>query len=235
MGALEIASCGFAARATSSPGHPNSLPDLSPEDVRQAVERAGLFPRRITPHALAVHTRDVGEEAEPEKQIEQEDDTGASGGPGILYGTWWHEFAQTIPWQKTTAAWQRQFIEAQARSPQPERALREWDLFRRSALAQWLAEPGRLIQVEMPFLWRKTGEGACLEGVMDLAVYTESESVWRVIDWKTNRLGSAGGGGLVEIYRGQIGAYVRALREMLSAEVRGSLYLTQTGEWIPVE
>jgi len=91
---------------------------------------------------------------------------------------------------------------------------------------------GRLIQVELPFLWRETGqtgEGACLEGVMDLAVYTESESAWRVIDWKTNRLGPMGSGGLVEIYRGQICAYARALREMLSAEVRGSLYLTQTG------
>jgi ATP-dependent exoDNAse (exonuclease V) beta subunit len=211
-----------------------SLPDLSKEDVRQAVERAGRFPRRITPHALAVHARD---EAEPEMQVEREDDQPkvAADGPGILYGTWWHEFVQTIPWQKPASAWQRKFVEAQARSPQPERAAREWELFRRSALARWLAEPGRLIQVELPFLWRETGEAACLEGVMDLAVYTESESAWRVIDWKTNRIGPAGSDGLVEIYRGQIAAYVRALREMLSAEVRGSLYLTQTGEWAPVE
>jgi len=211
-----------------------ALLDLSREDVRQAVERASTFPRRITPHALAVHVRD---DAEPEKQIEQEDDsrTGAASGPGILYGTWWHEFVQTIPWHQPAAVWQRKFVEAQARSPQPERAAREWELFRRSTLAQWLAEPGRLVQVEMPFLWRKTGEETCFEGVMDLAVYTESESAWHVIDWKTNRLGPAGSDGLVEVYRGQIQAYVRALREMLSAEVRGSLYLTQTGEWVPVE
>ena len=69
---------------------------------------------------------------------------------------------------------------------------------------------------------------------MDLAVYTKSESAWRVIDWKTNRVGLAGSEGLVAIYRGQIDAYVRALRAMLSAEVRGSLYLTQTGEWMEV-
>jgi hypothetical protein len=223
-------------REVAPPKYPAAypLPDLSREDVRQAIERAGTFLRRITPHALAVHTR---EEAEPEKQIEQEDDTppGKAAGPGILYGTWWHEFAQTIPWQQPVAAWQRKFVEAQARSPQPERAAREWELFRRSTLAQWLAEPGRLVQVELPFLWRKTGEGTCFEGVMDLAVYTERESAWRVIDWKTNRLGPAGSNGLVEVYHGQIQAYVRALREMLSAEVRGSLYLTQTGEWVPVE
>jgi ATP-dependent exoDNAse (exonuclease V) beta subunit len=213
---------------------PAPLPDLSREDVRRAVEQAGIFPRRITPHALAIHAR---EEAEPEKKIEREDDspTDAADGPGILYGTWWHEFVQTIPWQKPAAAWQRKFIEAQPRSPQPERAAREWELFRRSELALWLAEPGRLIQVEIPFLWRENGEKTCLEGVIDLAVYTGSESAWRVIDWKTNRPGPAGSSGLVEIYRGQIDAYTRALREMLSAEVRGSLYLTRTGEWIPVE
>jgi ATP-dependent helicase/nuclease subunit A len=208
-----------------------SLPDLFQDDIRQAVARAGLFPHRITPHALAVHARD---EAEPEKQIEREDDLSphAADGPGILYGTWWHEFVQTIPWRQPASVWRQKFIEAQARSPQPDRAAREWELFRRSTLAQWLAEPGRLIQVELPFLWRESGEGSCLEGVMDLAVYTESESAWRVIDWKTNRLGPAGSGGLVEMYRGQIGAYVRALREMLSVEVRGSLYLTRTGEWV---
>jgi ATP-dependent exoDNAse (exonuclease V) beta subunit len=56
-----------------------------------------------------------------------------------------------------------------------------------------------------------------------------------VIDWKTNLIGPEGGAGLVEIYRGQIRAYVRTLREMLSTEVRGSLYLTQSGEWIEVD
>jgi len=141
---------------------------------------------------------------------------------------------ETIPWRQPAAAWQRKFVEALARSPQPERAAREWELFRGSALARWLAEPGRLIQVEIPFLWRQTSEETCFEGVMDLAVYTAGESAWRVIDWKTNRVGPAGSDGLVGIYRGQIDAYVRALREMLSAEVRGSLYLTRTGEWVEV-
>jgi ATP-dependent exoDNAse (exonuclease V) beta subunit len=69
---------------------------------------------------------------------------------------------------------------------------------------------------------------------MDLAVYSASESAWQVIDWKTNRIRPSGSDELVQIYRGQIEAYVRALREMLSAEVRGSLYLTQTGEWVSV-
>jgi ATP-dependent exoDNAse (exonuclease V) beta subunit len=207
-------------------------PGLSHEELRHAMKRARVFPHRITPHALAVHARD---EAEPEKQVEREEDRPViePSGPGILYGTWWHEFIQALPWSQSMDAWQQKFTVALARSPLPERSEWEWNLFRNSSFARWLAEPGRLIQVELPFLWRATGE-PCLEGVMDLAVYTESASEWQVIDWKTNRVPEAGSGSLVEIYRGQIEAYVRALREILSAPVRGSLYLTQTGEWVEV-
>jgi ATP-dependent exoDNAse (exonuclease V) beta subunit len=200
--------------------------------LRRALERAQDFPRRTTPHALARHSRD---EAEPEALMEQVDfvPTADPGGPGILYGTWWHACVETIPWQKPAAAWQKTFLAIQASSPQPERSRREWELFRGSKLAAWLTEPGRLIQVELPFLWKQSDQ-SCLEGVMDLAVFTESEAEWRIIDWKTNQIGPAGSKGLVEIYRGQIEAYVQALREMLSTKVKGSLYLTQTGEWVDV-
>jgi ATP-dependent exoDNAse (exonuclease V) beta subunit len=141
---------------------------------------------------------------------------------------------QTLPWGKPMATWEKNFLEAKSRSPQPTRSAKEWNLFRKSELAAWLTKPGRLVQVEVPFLWREAGSH-CLEGVMDLAVFTEAESTWQVIDWKTNRVGASAGAGLVELYRRQIQAYVRALREMLHAEVRGSLYLTQTGEWLPVD
>ena len=205
-------------------------PDLTAKDVRQAKSRADRFPHRTTPHALAVHRRD---EAEPGAQAELEDDFRAPENAGILYGTWWHEFVQTVPWQKPMAEWKKKFREAQSRSPQPERAEWEWDVFCRSELARWLAKPGRLIQVEVPFLWPDTPV-SCFEGVMDLAVYTESDGIWNVIDWKTNRVGDEGSRGLVEIYRGQIEAYLCALRKMLAVEVRGSLYITETGEWIEV-
>jgi ATP-dependent exoDNAse (exonuclease V) beta subunit len=207
-------------------------PDLSGSDLSRAIARAQDFPRRITPHALAKHSR---ADAEPETRAEQVEGQPAAepGGPGVLYGTWWHEFTETIPWQEPVAVWQKKFTAAQARSPQPERSRREWDLFRRSRLAKWLAEPGRLVQVELPFLWREAGQ-ACLEGVMDLAVFTAGEAEWRVIDWKTNRVDAPGGAALVEVYRGQIEAYVQALHGMLKTKVRGSLYLTQTGEWVEV-
>lgn len=220
-----------ATKESPSTPAPVVLPILSQQSLQQALTRASAFHRRITPHALAIHRP---AEAEPERQMEQEEGQPISTAenPGILYGTWWHEFVETIPWQKPVAEWQKKFLEAQSRSPQPERSSREWELFRRSALAEWLAQPGRLIQIEMPFLWLDADQ-KCIEGIMDLAVYTGTE--WRVIDWKTNHVGSERGNGLVEVYRGQIRAYVQALREMLSAEVTGSLYLTQTGEWIDVD
>ena len=207
-----------------------TLPEVSRDDIRDAVAHAGQFTRRITPHRLAVHPP---HEAEPEARAEQEVELPTANNPGILYGTWWHELMETIPWQKPATAWQQKFLEAQSRSPQADRSAREWELLRQSKLATWLAEPGRLVQVELPFLANQDEE-TCLEGVMDLAVYAEKEKTWRVIDWKTNQLGAGGANGLVEIYRGQIKAYVAALRDMLSAEVKGSLYLTQTGEWVDV-
>jgi ATP-dependent exoDNAse (exonuclease V) beta subunit len=203
---------------------------LSMDDLARAVARAQLIPRRITPHALAVHPPP---ESEPERRMDREEDfsTPPADHPGIRYGTWWHEFVQTLPWEKPRETWQRHFTEALRHSPQPGRSEREWELFCASKLAAWLAEPGRLIHREFPFLWLEGKD--CFEGVMDLAVYTPAESAWQVIDWKTNRFGPGGSTALLETYRGQIEAYVRAVGKMLSVEVKGSLYLTASGEWLP--
>ena len=206
-------------------------PELSSETLQRAVANASHIPRRVTPHALAVHTPS---EAEPEKQIEQEEGAETPAGPGILYGTWWHEFVETIPWQQPRETWQRRFSEARANAPDRSRAAKEWKLFLDSPLAAWLGQPGQLVQVEWPFLC-PDADGRCLEGVMDLAVFSPGDNVWHVIDWKTNRVGPGGATSVVDIYREQISAYVDALRGMLSADVKGSLYLTQTGEWIPVQ
>jgi ATP-dependent exoDNAse (exonuclease V) beta subunit len=205
--------------------------DVTTGDLQLAIAHAQAIVRRITPHALAVR---ASAKIEPERPLEREEGLPAADSPGLRYGTWWHELVQTIPWRSPLEAWQTRFLEALAGSPQQARARREWEIFCGSPLARWLAAPGRLVQVELPFLWLETAE-SCLEGVIDLAVYSSDENAWQVIDWKTNRLGEEGATGIVETYREQIRAYVRVLREMLSARVRGSLYLTQTGEWLPVD
>jgi ATP-dependent exoDNAse (exonuclease V) beta subunit len=207
------------------------LPKLSKADLKNAQHRAGDFPRRVTPHALAIH---VDRDSESEENQEREEETPSPENPGILYGTWWHDFVETIPWSQPAESWQKKFETALLESPQPERSMREWQLLRDSKLARWLGQPGQLIQVELPFLWRD-GADQCVEGIIDLAVYEKEKSTWHVIDWKTNRLGPQGEKGVVDIYREQLRAYVKALRELLKTEVRGSLYLTQSGEWLDVE
>jgi ATP-dependent exoDNAse (exonuclease V) beta subunit len=136
---------------------------------------------------------------------------------------------ETIPWSQPRGVWQQKFSAAQETSPQPERSAREWALFCDSELARWLETPGLLIHHEFPFLWPENEE-RCLEGVMDLVVYSPRDESWRVIDWKTNRLGPDGRDGLVTLYRPQIEAYLRALNAILHTEARGNLYLTATGE-----
>jgi ATP-dependent exoDNAse (exonuclease V) beta subunit len=65
-----------------------------------------------------------------------------------------------------------------------------------------------------------------------MAIYTPEKSEWEVIDWKTNK---SGGEELAETYRGQVAAYVEALRDMLRMPVRGSLYLTGSGRLLPFD
>jgi ATP-dependent exoDNAse (exonuclease V) beta subunit len=215
----------------ASPVTQEKPPQITREALERAVANANAIPRRVTPHALAIHTRG---DAEPELQAEQEDEVDLAAAPGILYGTWWHELVEAIPWDRPRDEWERLFGRVRATSPDPKRAGKEWRLFLESPLAAWLAEPGRVVQVEWPFLFQDA-QGRWLEGVIDFAVFSPGEGIWHVIDWKTNRLAPGGGAGVVEIYRGQIRAYVEALRGMLQTEVKGSLYLTQTGAWEPVE
>jgi ATP-dependent exoDNAse (exonuclease V) beta subunit len=206
-----------------------TLGPLSKKDVTRATKNAQAIPRRRTPHALAVHRP---KESEPEEQMEREEKQSSAENPGILYGTWWHELMQSVPWEQPQKIWQKHFEYALISSPQKDRSAREWELFCHSSLAKRLATSGLLIHREIPFLWLEENN-ECLEGVIDLAITAPGESVWQVIDWKTNR--GASTEEVVTIYRAQIEAYSRAMKQMLSAEIKGSLYLTSTGEWVTVE
>ena len=48
-----------------------------------------------------------GKQNRKKKPNKKEDQPAMPGNnPGILYGTWWHEFVQNIPWQQPITAWQ---------------------------------------------------------------------------------------------------------------------------------
>jgi ATP-dependent exoDNAse (exonuclease V) beta subunit len=212
---------------------PTALPEVSLAGLDHAATRAKDIPRRLAPHALAQHG---ALDAEPALRHERDESTtqGPAANPGILYGTWWHEMVESIPWSQTPDLWQQKFLATLPASPQPDRAQREWELFSRSRLALWLSAPGKLIQVEIPFLCPGP-DRTVVEGVIDLAVFSPDESLWRVVDWKTNYLGPQGSAPLVDLYRSQVHAYVRVLRQILSAPVTGSLYFTQTAGWIDID
>jgi ATP-dependent exoDNAse (exonuclease V) beta subunit len=195
-------------------------PPLEPGDFEIALAQARAIPRRVTPHALAQHPPP---EAEPEAAAEREEPSPDN--PAIRYGTWWHETMETMPWAQPREMWDKHAEAAFQTSPQPERARREWEILRDSEFARWLATPSLVIQRELPFLWPDAKR--CLEGVIDLAVFSPAEARWRVIDWKTNRTDSAN---LLAIYRGQVQAYVEAIQTLLGLPVEGGLYLTATGE-----
>lgn len=200
-------------------------------DVTQARQLAQDFPRRVTPHALAKHFS----AEEPEARLDREPDRPEfeSQTPATIYGTWWHGLMEALPWNEPRSMWQGLFEQQVDKSSDPERSCREWELFLQSTLVAKLNQPDWIFQPEMPFLWRANA-GQVIEGVMDLAVFDPKADEWLVVDWKTNRLGANGVNELVEIYRGQVEAYLQALRELFRKPVRGILYSTTRGEWIEV-
>ncbi|MEJ0001250.1 MAG: hypothetical protein WDO13_20090 [Verrucomicrobiota bacterium] len=100
-----------AAPRETAPALAFELPDLAPDAVARALETATTFPRRVTPHALVVPPP---EEAKPERATEQEEAAATADSPAILYGTWWHELVQGVPWAEPREEWQRRFTAALA-------------------------------------------------------------------------------------------------------------------------
>lgn len=201
-------------------------------DARVARGLAMEFPRRLTPHALARHFTSEEPEARAEREEHRPEFDQQT--PATLYGTWWHGLMEALPWREPMASWSSVFERWQQGSIDPQRSQREWELFVQSALARQLNQPGWIFQPEMPFLWR-ADQAQVIEGVMDLAVFDPQSDAWLVVDWKTNRIASGDVRELVEIYRGQVEAYIRALRELFQKPVRGLLYSTTLGESVEVK
>jgi ATP-dependent exoDNAse (exonuclease V) beta subunit len=152
---------------------------------------------------------------------------------GALYGTWWHEFVELLDWSAGVDSWNSTFADAVAASPDPDRSRREWlnlcgALTSDTEIAQWLVRGERRVRPEVPFLWAMS-ERECLEGVIDLVVWSSTRGAWLILDWKTNRDTAD----LSAHYEPQLAAYWKAVSEMLNAPVVTALYATASGAWLP--
>jgi ATP-dependent exoDNAse (exonuclease V) beta subunit len=159
--------------------------------------------------------------------------------PATLYGRWWHNFVQQIPWRADAQLWDAAFSAARARSPEITRSEREWKSFRAQAsnLADFPAEfadESTIVHTEMPFLWR-IDEARCLEGVIDLALLESDAKKVFVLDWKTNRITPDKINTLRARYLPQMAAYWRAVGELTEMKVEAAIYSTATARLIHYE
>jgi ATP-dependent exoDNAse (exonuclease V) beta subunit len=202
-----------------------AFPQFQPNEIIDATARASEFVHKRNPSELATQFRilsgvavDLWNETDPElRPLVQET-------PATRYGLWWHTFVQRLPWQSEDLLLPN--------SPDPARSAREWALLRKQLtsstdLRAALLNPEAILHPEFPFLWR-LDESNCVEGVIDLALFDRAGK-WLIIDWKTNRIAPNESETLRELYRPQVAAYWKAVREMTRLPVEAAIYSTPTG------
>jgi ATP-dependent exoDNAse (exonuclease V) beta subunit len=120
-------------------------------------------------------------------------------------------------------------------SPDVARSKREWQLLRThiesaDGLLRILRD-AHLVRQEMPFFWRMD-ERRCLEGIIDLASFSQKANAVFILDWKTNRITADKIDVLQELYRPQMAAYWQAVSELTNARVSAAVYSTATGQLV---
>lgn len=216
------------------------LPPVNQEVTPDGLAQAGRFVRKLTPsriaqagQSLSATGADVWKETDPELHPLMVD------GAAIRYGIWWHEFAQCIPWTGEETARESVFQQFQSHSSEPARSLREWQFLQKQCsqedgfLQEFLREPG-LWRRELPFLW-PVDDATSVEGVIDLAVFTEKRKRACLIDWKTNRIAPEKLDELCVRYLPQIAAYWQALTRLTELDVTAAIYSTATGRFLVYE
>lgn len=187
------------------------------------------FAKRILPHTLTKKSAPFGAE-EPEQRLlvlpqETERLFATERVSALDYGIWWHHLCETMPWN-FSQNWQAHFENFLVRSPLPDRAQKEWQLFLQSELAKTLHEKNLIIHTEMP-VFHPLASGECVEGVIDLAVYDTKNKSWLVIDWKTDETKDISH--LLETYTLQLQAYCNALEILTSQKTSAGIYSTSLG------
>jgi ATP-dependent helicase/nuclease subunit A len=101
------------------------------------------------------------------------------------------------------------------------------DRFRASPIGDAIARPEAEARFETPFAWY--WDGIPVHGTIDL-LYRDAEG-WRVVDFKTDRLGPGGAAEAAAPYRVQLGVYARALEAATGQVPRAGLLFLRSGEW----
>lgn len=209
-----------------------------------ARQRAASIIRTVAPSQFAPEEGTAGTpsteewiEIEPELRPPRIDNA------ATRYGVWWHEFAEQIRWRSEPAEWQRIFDHNVSASPDVARSKREWRLLQEQIESSdglgRLLHAACLVRTEMPFFWKIDGPGQngekCLEGIVDLALFTQKGNEIFILDWKTNRVAADKTDILRKIYRPQMAAYWQAISSLANALVSAAIYSTATGELIVYE
>ena len=140
---------------------------------------------------------------------------------------------------QTEADQEEVFRQFQSQSPDPARSLREWKLLRGQAQndkgsPQGLLRDASLWRRELPFLW-PVDDRACVEGIIDLAIFAKDQKRAFIIDWKTNRIAPENSDELRGRYLPQIAAYWQAMTRLSQLSVEAAIYATATGQFLVYE
>ncbi|MEM9444477.1 MAG: UvrD-helicase domain-containing protein [Verrucomicrobiota bacterium] len=202
------------------------------KQVDQARKISWSICKRMLPHELTHSDNPKVEKHFDDYEVEWP--IPAEDNPGIQYGTWWHQFVERIQWKEDQASWLLLFDQMKTQTGMVKRAEYEFDLLRKSEIAEILSSQEWVIHHELPF-WDLVvidNEQRCVDGVIDLAAYNLKQKQWIVVDWKTDRVKDVVS--LVELYGGQVAAYVQALENLTKVPARGYLYSTVFGEWLKI-
>jgi ATP-dependent exoDNAse (exonuclease V) beta subunit len=82
----------------------------------------------------------------------------------------------------------------------------------------------------MPFFWRTNSKS--LEGIVDLALFSQTANEFFILDWKTNRIAADEIDMLRDLYRPQMAAYWQAISNLTDARVTAAIYSTATGQLV---
>jgi ATP-dependent exoDNAse (exonuclease V) beta subunit len=219
------------------PGRTDS--PAAPAQAEQA-RRAPGFPRRILPHELAAGP-DPARSALHESSADAPPPVRDAADP-LEYGVWWHEAAESVPWDgdpASLATHRAAWLAKAAELGFAARASEEWERLAASEPWRLMRDPRWTRLAEAGIFAPLVGQG-WIDGVVDLVLHDPcAGEVW-IVDWKTNRRAAGEDdaallGRLAADYQGQLAAYGACVSGFFpGCPVRLWVYSTVAGAWAPV-